>query len=61
MAAKQLVGLCESIGLRCWKITWPYRDPMKFLYFGSRADAVKAAKGLQGTWPYKPSIREIKI
>lgn len=60
MAAKQLVGLYEVIGYRSWKITWPYRND-RYLFFGTKTDATKAAKGLQGTWPYSAKISEIKL
>jgi len=45
---------------RAWHIKWPYKTE-RYVYFGAKADAEKAAKSLTGKWPYEPSIRELKL
>jgi len=57
---KPIHGLIQVGWYRTWSIKWPYRSE-KFIYFGAKADAEKAAKSLTGKWSYKPSIREIKL
>lgn len=53
-------GLIQVGYYRTWSIKWPYRKE-RFLYFGPKADAEKAAKRLTGDWSYRPTIREIKL
>jgi hypothetical protein len=53
-------GLFQIGVFRSWKIKWPYRTE-RYLFFGTKANAEAAAKKLQGDWPYKPSIREVKL
>ena len=53
-------GLIRVDTYRAWSIKWPYRTE-RFIFFGTKADAEKAAKNLTGKWPYKPAIREIKL
>lgn len=53
-------GLIRVGVYRSWGIRWPYRTE-RYIFFGTKADATTAAKGLQGDWPYKPSIRETKL
>jgi len=53
-------GLIRVGVYRSWSIRWPFRSD-RYVYLGTKADAIKAAKGLQGDWPYNPSIRETKL
>ena len=57
---KPIHGLIQVGCWRTWSIKWPYRTE-RFIFFGPRADAEKAAKRLTGKWPYKHTIREIKL
>ena len=57
---KPIHGLIQVGTYRSWSIKWPYRTE-RFIYFGAKADAEKEAKRLTGPWPYRPTIREIKL
>ena len=53
-------GLIRVDTYRAWSIRWPYRND-RYIYFGPKADAEKAAKRLTGKWSYSPTIREMKL
>jgi hypothetical protein len=59
---KTLQGLHDISTYRNWKITFPSMTK-KYMYSGSKADAVAKANaiGKSAKWPYSPKIREIKI
>jgi hypothetical protein len=53
------------LGYRAWRITWPYKTE-RYLVFGPKVTAEAAEKrfGKDGhgkKWPYRASIREIKL
>ena len=45
---------------RAWSIKWPYRSD-RYIYFGTKKDAEKAAKSLHKNWAYKYTIREMNL
>jgi len=57
---KDVQGTIKVGTYRAWGIRWPYRTE-RFIHFGTRSDAEKVAKRLTGKWPYKPTVRELKL
>lgn len=57
---KATEGLIRVGVYRAWSIKWPYGSD-RYIWFGPRDGAERAAKRLTGEWPYKPTIREIKL
>lgn len=60
MKTRTLKGLYSSHTYRVWRITWPYKTE-RYIFAGPKAGAEKAAKRLSKDYPYKPSIRAIKV